>query len=267
MGRLAWESEHEEAVRQGRLTYVDPESGYRVFTEEFHLRRGSCCGSACRHCPFGQAAVVGAAGAARSWAATILPGSTPVGEKVDVVFWSGGKDAWLAWMATRAEHRPSVWFTTFDPERDELPIQSVDVATILRQANRAGQTLVLQPVGAGRDYAESVKEGLETVRRCHSIERLVFGDLWLDGIREARRQAFGEWAAERGIDLYFPLWGVPAAVLLEKLFAHGPLVRISASEVDAVTVGETFDRDLVARLPPGIDPMGEGGEFHTVVEL
>jgi hypothetical protein len=23
-----------------------------VFTKEFHLRRGSCCGNGCRHCPF-----------------------------------------------------------------------------------------------------------------------------------------------------------------------------------------------------------------------
>jgi hypothetical protein len=23
-----------------------------VYTEQFHLRRGYCCGSGCRHCPF-----------------------------------------------------------------------------------------------------------------------------------------------------------------------------------------------------------------------
>ena len=26
-----------------------------VFTEQYHLRRGYCCGSGCRHCPFGRA--------------------------------------------------------------------------------------------------------------------------------------------------------------------------------------------------------------------
>jgi len=24
-----------------------------VFTAAYHLKRGSCCGSGCRHCPFG----------------------------------------------------------------------------------------------------------------------------------------------------------------------------------------------------------------------
>ncbi|MET0622607.1 MAG: DUF5522 domain-containing protein [Pyrinomonadaceae bacterium] len=28
------------------------EGGYVVFTERYHLRRGYCCGSGCRHCPY-----------------------------------------------------------------------------------------------------------------------------------------------------------------------------------------------------------------------
>lgn len=32
--------------------YVDPETGYWVFSRAYHLRRGSCCGNGCRHCPW-----------------------------------------------------------------------------------------------------------------------------------------------------------------------------------------------------------------------
>ncbi|MEJ6546803.1 MAG: DUF5522 domain-containing protein [Flavobacteriaceae bacterium] len=32
--------------------YYDP-SGYRVFTAQYHLKRGCCCESNCRHCPYG----------------------------------------------------------------------------------------------------------------------------------------------------------------------------------------------------------------------
>lgn len=28
------------------------EKGYRVFTEEYHLKRGYCCKNACKHCPY-----------------------------------------------------------------------------------------------------------------------------------------------------------------------------------------------------------------------
>ncbi|XP_054910921.1 uncharacterized protein C1orf53 homolog isoform X2 [Poeciliopsis prolifica] len=55
-------SEDSSAAAAQRLTeqeakkqmYVDPSSGYKVFTEYAHLQRGKCCGSACRHCPYGQ---------------------------------------------------------------------------------------------------------------------------------------------------------------------------------------------------------------------
>lgn len=32
--------------------YLSPE-GYIIFTEIFHLKRGLCCKSGCKHCPYG----------------------------------------------------------------------------------------------------------------------------------------------------------------------------------------------------------------------
>jgi hypothetical protein len=32
-------------------SYLD-QRGLMVFTARYHLRRGYCCGNACRHCPF-----------------------------------------------------------------------------------------------------------------------------------------------------------------------------------------------------------------------
>ena len=29
------------------------EEGFIVFTEKYHLKRGYCCKSGCRHCPYG----------------------------------------------------------------------------------------------------------------------------------------------------------------------------------------------------------------------
>jgi hypothetical protein len=33
------------------------DNGFLVFTEQYHRRRGFCCGNRCRHCPYGHAAV------------------------------------------------------------------------------------------------------------------------------------------------------------------------------------------------------------------
>lgn len=43
---------HDEAVRAGRPTYRDPDTGYLVFTSAELAARGECCGSGCRHCPY-----------------------------------------------------------------------------------------------------------------------------------------------------------------------------------------------------------------------
>lgn len=41
-----------EELKEGEDYYVDP-NGLFVFTEKYHLKRGYCCQSGCRHCPYG----------------------------------------------------------------------------------------------------------------------------------------------------------------------------------------------------------------------
>ena len=49
---------HREALRRGLDTYIDPATGYDVFTAH-HLKTRECCGSSCRHCPWGHRNVPG----------------------------------------------------------------------------------------------------------------------------------------------------------------------------------------------------------------
>ena len=43
---------HAHALRSGSDTYVDPRTGFTVLTAGYLARRGSCCDSGCRHCPY-----------------------------------------------------------------------------------------------------------------------------------------------------------------------------------------------------------------------
>ena len=36
---------------EGKDFYYN-EDGYRVMTEHYHLKRGSCCENGCKHCPY-----------------------------------------------------------------------------------------------------------------------------------------------------------------------------------------------------------------------
>lgn len=47
------------SFNSGKLNKLDPEDfymsdeGFIVFTERYHLKRGHCCKSGCKHCPYG----------------------------------------------------------------------------------------------------------------------------------------------------------------------------------------------------------------------
>ena len=43
---------HTDALADGADTYVDPGSGFTVLTAAYLARRGHCCDSGCRHCPY-----------------------------------------------------------------------------------------------------------------------------------------------------------------------------------------------------------------------
>ncbi len=43
---------HDEALARGEDGYIDPDTGLFVMTSASLERRGKCCGSGCRHCPF-----------------------------------------------------------------------------------------------------------------------------------------------------------------------------------------------------------------------
>ena len=46
---------HDAAVAADEPGYLDPRTGYFVFTEATLLANGTCCESGCRHCPYGYA--------------------------------------------------------------------------------------------------------------------------------------------------------------------------------------------------------------------
>lgn len=258
------------ACDAGEVQYSDPVTGYRVFTASGLLARGSCCGSGCRHCPYGHAAVSSERRKAlerEPWLEGIVQSPDPH----DLLFWSGGKDSFLALRRLIAEARaPILLLTTFDSACERVAQQELPLATIRQQARVLGLPILLVPLYPHRGYLAALDAGLVAARRQLTVKRLVFGDLHQRRIRDWREQHLGTRYATEGIGMHFPLWKVPYARLLEDLEASGVAARLTAVVAalrGIVALGERFDRKLVARLPEGIDAFGECGEFHTRVEL
>jgi hypothetical protein len=43
---------HQRALDAGLSTYLDPVTGFSVFTADYLSDRGYCCSQGCRHCPW-----------------------------------------------------------------------------------------------------------------------------------------------------------------------------------------------------------------------
>ena len=268
MSPTDWREAHGRAVERGHSFYVDPATGLHVFTELGLGRRGRCCGSGCRHCPFQHESMEldGRLAAAQqpSW----LTADQPPAEPVDVLFWSGGKDSFLAyrWLMREGE-RPVVLLTTFDTATRIVAHQEYRIRQIVRQAEHLGLPLLGVPLHPGHPYVDRIREAVTLVP---AIRRFVFGDLHLQHIREWRDAAFRELAAECGAAMHFPLWGVSYETLIAELEASGVVCEVSAVTAPAegvVEVGARFDHAMIARLPDGIDAFGENGEFHTLAKV
>lgn len=266
----SWRVRHEAACRIGALAYTDPETGYRVFTAYGLKSRGRCCGSGCRHCPFGHVRV------AENMRMQIrrepwFEGPPFSSAPVTLVFWSGGKDALLALIrVVRAGATNVVLVNTFDGQSEVVNHQDVTVGKIRRQAEALNLPLLLVPLYAEHDYAYHLRFACAVIERTAPIERLVFGDLNLVRVRRWRETTF-EYLTSRGSTcVEFPLWGNPYCQLLDELDAVDAHCTISAVTDERLAcileVGMKFDRALVSRLPRGIDAFGECGAFHTLVE-
>ncbi len=259
---------HAEACEAGALHYLDPNTGYRVFTALSLKKRESCCGCGCRHCPFGHSNVAESSRLEMQRDPWIV-GSLPE-PSCDLLFWSGGKDSFLALRSLQREAaRPVVLCTTFDGRTEIVAHQNISVQSICEQVAALNLSIVLIPLYPDHDYLARVELGIRTVRRQLSVERLVFGDLHLEHIRSWREDQFStRFPAEK---LYFPLWKVSYSKLMDDLFQSNATFAISSitSEECAslFSVGDPFDRDLIAKLPESVDAFGENGEFHTIVRV
>lgn len=259
---------HRRACEAGRLTYTDPDTGFSVFTAVQLERRGRCCGCGCRHCPYGHRNVEGPRPEARDpWIEGTIDGARE--GPCDLLFWSGGKDSYLALLALRREHaRPIVLLTSFDDDSETVAHQELPLRTITDQARALGHALALVPLRPNREYVDRLRLGVHVVARRRPIARLAFGDLHLEHIRAWRQDALTPIAAEHGASLVFPLWQQPYATLLQTLADAPVTCRVSAidSRVQGtIAIGDVYDETLVARLPKGVDAFGENGEFHTCV--
>ena len=181
--------------------------------------------------------------------------------------WSSGKDAaWALHVLRQAEEVEVVGLlTTLNAEFDRVAMHAVRRTLLEAQAASAGLPLLPVPLPwpcSNTDYEAAMAAALKEAQEGWGVTQIAFGDLYLEDVRAYReRQLEGT-----GLTPIFPLWGRPTRALAEEMVVGGLRARLTCIDPRRLPekfAGRAFDQDLLADLPPDVDPCGEGGEFHT----
>jgi uncharacterized protein (TIGR00290 family) len=180
--------------------------------------------------------------------------------------WSSGKDSAWSLHVLRQQEGVEVagLLTTVNASFDRVAMHAVRRTLLEAQARAAGVPLRAVPIPhpCPNEAYEAAMGGALAEARAAGIEAVAFGDLFLEDIRRYREERM----AFSGLRPLFPLWGRPTRALAEEMIEGGLRARLTCVDpraLDASFAGRTFDRGLLSALPPGVDPCGERGEFHT----
>ena len=180
--------------------------------------------------------------------------------------WSSGKDsAWaLSVMRRRSESEVAALLTTVNRTHRRVAMHGVRESLVEAQAAAAGLPLVSVPIPSpctNPEYERAMAAAMEQARS-ENVTHIAFGDLFLEDVRRYREENL----RKCGMTPLFPLWGIPTDQLARDMLAGGLRAYISCVDprkLDASFAGREWNPALLATLPPGVDPCGENGEFHT----
>jgi len=181
--------------------------------------------------------------------------------------WSGGKDSALVlWTLRRRLLEPEALITTVTESCERISRHGVRRELLARQAGALGIPLVevvIPPSCVNEIYEARMAEAFAAAP-LSGVEAVAFGDLFLEDVRAYREGRLAA-ADKRGL---FPLWGQDTTTLAREFIDAGfeaTLVCVNPRMLDRAFCGRRYDEALLAELPPGVDPCGENGEFHTFV--
>ena len=182
--------------------------------------------------------------------------------------WSSGKDsAFALYEAQRSGMADIVGvLTTVNEVYDRVAMHGVRSVLLDRQIAALGLPCIKVPLPSpcpNEIYEARMTEAVAQIK-AQGVRHMVFGDLYLEDIRAYREEKL----SASGMEGIFPLWKRNTAALAGEMIDSGlvaHIVCLDPKRIDRKFAGRQFDRALLAELPPGIDPCGENGEFHTVV--
>ena len=180
--------------------------------------------------------------------------------------WSSGKDCAFTLYQLHQEENTSVekLFTTVSKSTGRIGMHGLRETLLRQQARAIGLDLEVAYLPENND--------LESYNRVmhHAMQKLIlegfthaaFGDIFLEDLRKYREEQL----SKVGLIGRFPLWKKDTKEQLIEFVKAGfksIVVAASGEYFDKDFPGTKIDEYFLDKLPNGVDPCGENGEFHT----
>lgn len=188
-------------------------------------------------------------------------------EKI-LLSWSGGKDSIMTLYELRrsGDYEIAALLTTITAGYDRISMHGVRRTLLEQQAASLGLPLqkAFIPSSCTNAQYEATMRAVLTHYQAQGVNACAFGDLFLRDIRAYRERNL----AAIGMKALFPVWERDTTEFIRTFIDLGFKAVVTCVDPKALPptfAGRVIDESFLRDLPPGVDPCGENGEFHSFV--
>ncbi|TNJ43460.1 diphthine--ammonia ligase [Tamlana fucoidanivorans] len=180
--------------------------------------------------------------------------------------WSTGKDSALALyhLLQNENYIIDELITTINSHYNRVSMHGLrkEFLTAQTKALNIKASLIELPEMPSMEVYEQKMNDTVSRLKTEGFTHSAFGDIFLEDLREYREEQL----AKKGFKAIFPLWKRDTKALLNEFLDLGfktVIVCANSKYFDEDFVGTVIDKNFIDKLPKGVDPCGENGEFHT----
>jgi uncharacterized protein (TIGR00290 family) len=186
--------------------------------------------------------------------------------------WSGGKESSLCLheiLRNEKYHDFEIkaLLTTLTREYDRISMHGVRRELLIAQSKSLGipvEQVWIPSNSTNEIYEIEMTKSLTKWKEKEGTSSIVFGDLFLEDVREYREKFLGS----NGFRCIFPIWGKNTTELASFFIQSGfkaVICTMDPKKLDPSFCGREYDKRFLSEIPETVDPCGENGEFHTFV--
>ncbi len=179
--------------------------------------------------------------------------------------WSGGKDSCFALIqAIQLGYTPKVLLNVLN-EKGKISRSHGIPSSILQKQSEVANLPIHLISSSWEEYEKRFTTALSELKEQYQLTHAVFGDIDLQAHRDWEEKV----CANAGLTAVLPLWKQDRkALVLQMLEAGIETMIVSCNEkMGEKFIGKIITTALIDELEiSGIDPCGENGEYHTLVQ-